>query len=51
MHIFNYKVEENSINPGIEPTSFMFPALTGGFFTTSAPGKPNKCHRRWLNMI
>ena len=24
-------------DPGIEPT---FPALTGGFFTTEAPGKP-----------
>ena len=23
-------------DPGIEPTSFMSPALTGGFFTTSA---------------
>ena len=23
-------------NPGIEPTSFMFLALAGGFFTTSA---------------
>ena len=22
-------------DPGIEPTSFMSPALTGGFFTTS----------------
>ena len=26
-------------NPGIEPTSLMFPALAGGLFTTSAPGK------------
>ena len=23
-------------NPGIEPTSLLFPALAGGFFTTSA---------------
>ena len=23
-------------DPGIEPTSLIFPALTGGFFTTSA---------------
>ena len=26
-------------DPGIEPKSFRSPALTGGFFTTSAPGK------------
>ena len=26
-------------NPGIEPRS---PALTGGFFTTELPGKPNE---------
>ena len=27
-------------NPGIEPVSLTCPALAGGFFTTSAPGKP-----------
>ena len=27
-------------NPGIEPASLMSPALAGGFFTTTAPGKP-----------
>jgi len=27
---------EDLTNPGIEPTSFMSPALTGSFFTTSA---------------
>ena len=27
-------------NPGIEPMSFMSPALAGGFFTTEPPGKP-----------
>ena len=26
-------------NPGIEPTSLMFPALAGGYFTTSATGE------------
>ena len=40
MHTLNYKVEENNIDPRIEPLSLMFPALAGGFFTTSAPGKP-----------
>ena len=29
-------------NPGIEPTSLVSPALAGGFFTTSATGKPNE---------
>ena len=50
MHTLNYKVEENNIDPGIEPLSLMFPALAGGFFSTSAPGKPNKYHGKWLNM-
>ena len=27
-------------NPGIKPASLMTPALAGGFFTTSATGKP-----------
>ena len=27
-------------DPGIEPESPISPALAGGFFTTSAPGKP-----------
>ena len=27
-------------NPGIEPMSFVSPALAGGFFTTTPPGKP-----------
>ena len=27
-------------NPGIEPTSVVSPALSGGFFTTVPPGKP-----------
>ena len=26
-------------DPGIEPVALMFPALAGGFFTTSATGK------------
>ena len=29
-------------NPGMEPTSLLSPALAGGFFTTSAPGKPQE---------
>ena len=29
-------------DPGIEPASYVFPALSGGFFTTASPGKP-KC--------
>ena len=33
-------------NPGIEPTSLTSPALTGGFFTTSAPWEAHpQCHR------
>ena len=28
-------------NPGIEPISLRSPELTGGFFTTSSPGKPD----------
>ena len=32
-------------NPGIKPTS---PALTGGFFTTEPPGKPN-CNVRYYS--
>ena len=27
-------------DPGIEPMSFVSPALAGGFFTTEPPGKP-----------
>ena len=27
-------------DPGIEPASFVSPALAGGFFTTLPPGKP-----------
>ena len=27
-------------NPGIEPSSFVSPALAGGFFITASPGKP-----------
>ena len=32
----------NLPNPGIEPSSFVSPALAGGFFITASPGKP-KC--------
>ena len=31
-------------DPGIKPTSLVSPALTGGFFTTVAPGKPLGMH-------
>ena len=30
-------------NPGIEPTSVMFPALAGGFFTTRATLEDHTC--------
>ena len=32
-------------NPGMEPRSLMSPALAGGFFTTSAPGKPSSARK------
>ena len=32
----------NLPNPGIEPSSFVSPALAGRFFITASPGKP-KC--------
>ena len=38
--------------PGIEPKTFAplgFPALTGRFFTTELPGKPEKCYN--LNLL
>ena len=31
---------EDLPNPGIEPMSLAPPALAGGFFTTTPPGKP-----------
>ena len=31
---------EDLPNPGIEPVSLAHPALAGGFFTTTPPGKP-----------
>ena len=38
-------------NPGIEPAS---PALTGGYFTTEPPGKPNKAYtemvKTWVSV-
>ena len=36
-------------NPGIKPTSLVFPALRGGFFTTALPGKPMKSGRGHVN--
>ena len=36
-------------NPGIKPTSLVFPALGGGFFTTVPPGKPTKSTRGHIN--
>ena len=36
----------NLPNPGIEPASLVSPALTGGFFTTGAPGKPSWVYRQ-----
>ena len=31
------------LDPGIEPTSFVFPAWAGAFFTTVPPGKTPAC--------
>ena len=36
-------------NPGIKPTSFMSPALVGGFFTTSATWDTPKGSRKGMN--
>ena len=36
-------------SPGIKPTSLVFPALVGSFFTTAAPGKPTKSARGHVN--
>ena len=33
-------------DPGIEPTSLMYPVLAGGFFTTSAAWKAQSINRR-----
>ena len=30
---------EDLLDPGIEPASLVFPALAGGLFTTTPPGK------------
>ena len=30
-------------DPGVEPMFLVFPALTGGFFTTEPPGQLNIC--------
>ena len=37
-----------SSNPGIEPTSLMYPALAGGFFTTSATWEAPKDSNSYL---
>ena len=34
-------LQESLPDPGIEPVSLTCPALAGGFFTISAPGKPD----------
>ena len=31
---------EDLPDPGIKPTSLLYPALAGGFFNTALPGKP-----------
>ena len=36
--------------PGVEPTSAVSPALTGGFFTIEPPGKPFACSYLPLKM-
>ena len=30
------------LDPRIKPTTLVFPALAGGFFTTAPPGKPSR---------
>ena len=36
----SYPPPGDLLNPGIKPASLTCPALAGGFFTTSASGKP-----------
>ena len=36
----SFRIPGHLPNPGIEPMSFVSPALAGGFFTTAPPGKP-----------
>ena len=36
----SFPIPGDSPNPGIEPASFVSPALAGRFFTTAPPGKP-----------
>ena len=36
----SFRIPGDIPNPGIEPTSLVFPALTGGFFSTVPPRKP-----------
>ena len=38
-------------DPGIEPTSLMSPALTGGFFTTIATWEAQGCHMLQLKKL
>ena len=40
----------NLPDPGIEPTSLLFPALAGGFFTAKPLGKP-KFNSRYLHLL
>ena len=38
------------LDPGIEPTSPVSPALAGGFFTTKAPGQTQSYNRHLENI-
>ena len=38
-------------NPGIEPVTPASPALSGRFFTTAPPGKPNSMFIPWLPIL
>ena len=38
----------NLPSPGTKPTSLVFPALAGRFFTTAPPGKQRLCCKIWI---
>ena len=44
-----FSIPRDLPNPGIEPKSLVPPALAGGFFTTSPPGKPPLTIKNILN--
>ena len=48
--MFPFPTPGDLLNPGIEPVSFMSPALAGGFFTTSATWEAQKALRCSLSI-